>query len=50
MSTRQLRSPAYSAPGYQQARADARRGENTTAAELVVPGRADLVAERGGHG
>jgi hypothetical protein len=42
-----LRSLAYSSPGYEQARAEAGRGENLTSAEAVVPGWAELVAEHG---
>ncbi|MEV4116841.1 DUF6247 family protein, partial [Nonomuraea sp. NPDC049695] len=45
-----LRSLAYSAPGYERARTEAGRGENTTAAEHVIPGWAERVAQRGGHG
>ncbi|MEU6721339.1 hypothetical protein ABZ897_58690 [Nonomuraea sp. NPDC046802] len=38
------------ASGYEQARAESGRGENTTAAESVISDWTDLVTERGGHG
>lgn len=42
-----LRSLAYSAPGYEQARAEAAAGVPGVSAEEVIPGWSRLVAERG---
>ncbi|MEU7942373.1 DUF6247 family protein [Microbispora bryophytorum] len=40
-----LRSVAYSAPGYEQARAEAAAGVSGIPAEDVIPGWAELVAQ-----
>jgi len=42
-----LRSVAYSAPGYEQARAEAAAGIADVPAEQVIPGWAELVATHG---
>lgn len=39
-----LRADAYSAPGYEQARADAAASRQGVPAEQVIPGWAELVA------